>query len=848
MVNNLSKKIIFFVTIIFFVNFISASFSNGNLNHLIGETYAPEGEINGWVNVSLSNEPTNSVLSSLIGSVQNNINLIDLIKKDSNSEFSYTCNPLDCNSDYSTSDSGEPSKIFNLNSMDSLIIGFKITSSQIITDVPSFSIKIASNNPESKDLPLAVDVLNDGQIDWKSNVSSNNFNDAQHGCYSEPSINPPAGIVSTQYCERLSLSQSPKVNISANVIGTGNVMFTMSIQDVNGSSSKSCTTPIATGSGEIGCIPSNFPVNNGNYFVCIKTTNSADANKYQIGYEQTNPCGFSGNYNGNYNFDFNIFAKTAKYDTLGIVTLNDPSIKNEIKDYLSTKYGDNCTNGCIIPIKFISGADQQVSVTEPSLTYFSGISVTEILLYNLDEIPAMINSGFQKLFLDQARFKVPDSYGNYTASLSLDGNNIFSDQISVGEVPTIKYLTPLKTAVKYPTKFDVIVNSTDNITSYIWDFGNGNNQTTKTNEIVYSYSESGTYKITVSAVDSSGRGSSKIFNVTVTPASEIVPSLLQSTTDNINSLQNQLSNFSDFEQRSINSLLKLNDTLALISTLKNSISDNSSETDYESVLQQLLNIKIPQSIEETTSSSNIIFYPQLNDINLNALTQITKESYSSGGEDAYKNAILAWDEANVDISLDYHEISAVYADYEGSLLKTFDMTITKKGDNTNSSYVIIKDLNDLFFSKNYSQQEQAGYTYLKLNDQKTNIVFSTTDNVDFVTLPLFVSPKISDLSVEGNVTPLQENSQRWITFGIIAGLIILAGLLTWFIIRMWYRKKYENYLFKNKNNLYNLVNFIDSEKKKGTSEKDIRSKLKKTGWNLEQVDYALKKYSGRKII
>ena len=847
MVNNLSKKIIFFITIIFFINFISASFSNGNLSHSIDKTYGPSTVIKGWINISLSNEPTNSILSGLVGGVQSNINLIDLIKKDSNFGFIYTCNPLDCSSDYSTIDSGELQKTFSLNNIDSSIIGFKITSSQLITDIPSFSIKIASNNPESKDLPLAVDILNDGQIDWKANVSSTNFSDAQHGCYSSPSINPPAGIISTPYCEKISLSQSSGVNISANVIGTGNIMFTMSIQDVNGTSAKTCTVS-TTGSGDVGCIPSNFPVNDGDYFVCIKATSSADATKnYQIGYEQTNPCGFSGNFNGNYNYDFNISAKTAKYATLGTVTLNSPAIKNEIKDYISTKYGDNCTNSCIVPIRFISGVSQQINVTEPSLTYLSDIASTEITLYNLNEIPAKMSSPFQKLFLDEAKFNIPDSYGNYTASLSLSDNNIFSDQISVGEVPTIKYLTPLETAVKYPTNFRVMVNSTDNITSYTWDFGDGDIQTTTTDNIVYSYNESGTYELTISTLDSSGRTSSKMFNVTVTPASEIVPLLLQGTNENINSIQNQLSNFSDFEQRSINSLLKLNDTLVLISDLNNSISDNTSETDYEAILQQLLDIKIPQSIERTASSSNILFYPQIDNIDLNALKQITKESYGNEGEDAYKNAILAWNEANVDVSLDYNEISAVYEDYEEPLLKTFDMTFTKKGE-TNSSYVIIKDLTDLFFSDNYSQQEESGYTYLKLNDQKTEIIFSTTDNVDFVNLPLFVSPKISDLSVEGTVTSFQQNSQRWVTFGIIAGLVIVGGLGLWFVIRMWYRKKYENYLFKNKNNLYNLVNYIDAEKKKGTIEKDIRTKLKKTGWNLEQVNYALKKYSGRKII
>ncbi len=47
-------------------------------------------------------------------------------------------------------------------------------------------------------------------------------------------------------------------------------------------------------------------------------------------------------------------------------------------------------------------------------------------------------------------------------------------------------------------------------------------------------------------------------------------------------------------------------------------------------------------------------------------------------------------------------------------------------------------------------------------------------------------------------------------------------------------------------NLYNLINYIENEKKKGTGERDIAGKLKKSGWNSEQVTYALRKYAGKR--
>ena len=75
---------------------------------------------------------------------------------------------------------------------------------------------------------------------------------------------------------------------------------------------------------------------------------------------------------GIYNYDFNISAQTKKYAPIGTITLNSPVIKNNIKNYISTRYGNNCTNGCIIPINFTSGTNQKISVTQPSLSYVTG--------------------------------------------------------------------------------------------------------------------------------------------------------------------------------------------------------------------------------------------------------------------------------------------------------------------------------------------------------------------------------------------------------------------------------------------------------------------------------------------
>ena len=62
----------------------------------------------------------------------------------------------------------------------------------------------------------------------------------------------------------------------------------------------------------------------------------------------------------------------------------------------------------------------------------------------------------------------------------------------------------------------------------------------------------------------------------------------------------------------------------------------------------------------------------------------------------------------------------------------------------------------------------------------------------------------------------------------------------------WYKRRYENYLFKNRNNLYNLISYIENSKKKGMKDGEITSKLKKSRWKSEQISYVMRKYSGKR--
>ncbi len=857
MVKNKLKGVVAVFVAIFLVSFAIAIVTKGNLTHSIEKTYAPTDTIKGWINISLSNEPITSLLKSSFGG---NITLIDLIKKTSNSAFEYSCSPLSCEANYLAT--GEAtSKILNLNENQTVLGGINISKKGgLLTDISSFTVHLASNNPETEKLPLTIDILRDGQKEWISYVASENFGQENYGCFIGTSGMSKANIANIPYCQRIRLSKTPETDIGAYVEevtpGVGLVNFDMTIAKTDGSRSASCPTS-ASESGRVSCIPINFPINeDGDYHVCIKTSSSMDINKYKIAYEQTSPCGFTGTFEGVYDYDFEIFARPKMYaananfylDDDGLIGAGSPvsNIEQYLESYIADTYNNNCSNDCIIPIEIFSGVQQQLNITELSLSYVIKISDTTHNIYEVSVSPSRMSSpGFQKLYLTDAGFEVPAEYGNHTFSLSLNSEELFSENIVVVPIAGIKSLNPTKTAIKYPTKFTILLNQTQNISQYLWKFGDGNSQTTATNSVTYTYNTVGEYKMTVTIVDSKARNSSKEFSITVGPASTIVPDLLSQAETSLAYIKSQIANFSAFEQKALDYSLKLEEIGADITRLKSSISGASSEAQYEAVLGELLEMKIPISLAKTAYSEGISFYPKGEVIDMGIVKKIGGGDYETNKEDEYKEAVLAWEQANTNTVLVYSEISSIYSDYEEPFLRTFDISVTNS--NQAQAYLIIKSMDNLLFKEDYSEIEEDGYFYIPLNQGGNNFVFSTTEDVDFISLPAFVSPAISQLSL-AEWTPLTPEGglKRWILFIIIVVLIILAALCIWIFLQMWYKRKYENFLFKNRNNLYNLMNYIGNEKKKGTSEKQMAEKLRKAGWNSEQTRYALRKYSGKR--
>jgi len=853
------KKYFLFLVCLLMISLASASAIVGNYS--IEKIYGPNSNLMGWINISLEEEPSNSSLTAFSG----NISIKDFLD---NSLADYDCDPADCGADYSSS-TGQQSKSFSLAPLQEKIIGLQISGE--LDEISSFSLDVASDAGEYEAPQLFIDVLNDGEYEWYPYAASGQFGEENYGCYEYTSSK--ANITQIEYCEKITLPSFPSLRIGADVVGSGNANFKLSIENDN--YYKECSAS-ASGSGKISCGINLTTDEKQDFFVCLMAANPEDEKKYSVYYETDEPCGFSDYYEGEYEFDFSIFAQTEKYDnvgnfelsTAGVQDLSNVNLEEYIEDYIfdDNRYDGNCTNGCIVPVKFISQKQQTIIISGAGLSYTSGISATTNDIYDVTEEAAKINMDFQKLNLEKSKLLTPESYGSKTLRLLLGEEEILEERIEVVAVPVIDAVVPLTLPAAVEVDFYAFVSGA-NITKYTWDFGDGSEEITTTeNRTKHAYNATGNYDLTIKVANNLGVGS-RIFSVNVESPYDDINRTLEEKKAELEEIQTQTDSLEGWYKQTIIELLKLDEIESAINAVERKYGVSSRDAEYVEVMKELNEIEVPVLESRRVGGA---YVPNEDFIDPAYLVEL---GYAQSNPEIYKGSIAQWINENLDINIDGKVYNAVYDDRTEGLASVFALKIHPKIEISFTTHLIIdKNYSDMVFKEDYQERlvkEAVAINFAELNPEEEKIIeFMVQEAIDITKFPAYVSPKFSELPPPNEtVTPcdydkiceknLDENSDNCPSDCIPIGkiwkrrifwliILLICAFIVYIAMQEWYKRYYEKHLFKDRRDLFNLVWFVSNAENQKLTRGDIREKLKEYGWTGEQITYAYKKANGKR--
>ena len=282
------------------------------------------------------------------------------------------------------------------------------------------------------------------------------------------------------------------------------------------------------------------------------------------------------------------------------------------------------------------------------------------------------------------------------------------------------------------------------------------------------------------------------------------------------------------------------------------------EEGFLKVAKSLYALDVPATVYVSDQSQSPLM-TDLNDIDPEPVQMIGGGS-SEENLDGYKNPILRWQSEFVDSTISIEKISSVSSSgTRSNVLVAYSVSVTPN-DVGESYFIIGKDRGDLYFKEDAGARKEGSSTAIILESGETkNFDFYYTGSED---ASLFVSPKLGVLVVNADIDTtcnsnnrcekdLGENSDncrhdckpvwRMIIYLILALVFVL---ILYTVLQVWYKTRYERFLFSDRRLLFNLVMFITNARARGMSDDQIYKMLAKNGWSSERINYALRKSRG----
>ncbi|MBI5148711.1 PKD domain-containing protein [Candidatus Pacearchaeota archaeon] len=866
-----------------FLSLANALVITGALNtfNLTKTSYAPGELLQGTMNISLRDELIDSIVKTSLINFQTK--LIDFLNNtDLVAGKDYICNPASCGSFYDVR--GTPEKIKTIMSK---IVGPMVVGKNLEIKPQALTFNVSAAETSSlifTSSPVKIDLLNDGTIDWMYLDASDSFAAKLYSpCYTEVNATRDFLIDANGFCQKINLPESSKFKINALVrkTGTAEGNLYVSLYDKEADyASDWCDMPEPTSTtySEISCIADFTSTGDGEYYVCIKDTESDYA--YKIKGETTDekiskeacPGGYRGlpqdassdkadvaiSVNAAY---IAPFTKTLVFNSEEFDKTHSGTLREYLQDYISNKYGNDCiTNKCIIPINITSKISIRISNLD--IAYCSGsLCETTEYMYDVVTSNAKIKMNYTMLPIQAANLSAPKTPANYTARVFIGDKEIGTAEITVEKVPIVVAITPKIIPAATPTIIIALVNSTFNVTKFEWTFGDDSSETTTSNTVSHTYTSTGTFKISVKVTDIRDKSSTSYFTVIAGSPKDMINSSITQKTKQVDDFVSTLNSYPDWEIPIIKQVAGIDGIKATINTAKTSFSTATTEEEYLQIMSTLSSLSIPVTISAVSTTSEFEYPVDPNKVDPDLVSKAGAGSYDPEKTDEVRNAIAGWATDNLNIKLQGTVFDIKKEDKTDDYVSVINLKVNPKTSINDSFLIILADYQKTKFADNYNQKNIDGYIAITL--KSGNFEFAIPGRIDLSDFDLFISPNFEDLGagivIECNdngicESDLGENYKNcrvdckpigigiFLAIGLIVFVFILYLFLGW-----WYETKYESYLFKNRQDLANIILFVSNALNRGVDEKEMREKLKKAGWNGEQIEYAINKVKGKKM-
>ncbi len=879
---------------------VIANIQFGNLSHEIEKGYITEEVLRGWVNFSLNNQPGDTLITGFNNNItlqkflENNGIICDLI-----GPYDCSCFPKHCEPTYSLIGSSATQKIFNIGLIDKKIFGVKLTGN--VSRIVNFSFDVSTDAGESCIKPLILDLFNDDNPEFKAYETSSNTCSITkpYGCYkSEHKL----GVISFDsvnkvYCGVINVPPMRGFQIGAKIEGNGIANFQMIFD--SGGGGKTCIFTVSS-SGEGSCNISLADDLGGytNATVCISAFSGQggpkNATSYNISYEDNEKCGYVEAKDENNrvtsvnNHDFEIFAKPLKYSRVSNFKVSQAMFSRDVEtlnqrvfNYINSKYSANCNPECIVPVKILSGIKQNVTISNLFIDYeINGLNTQgseSNSFYELGIIAPLFTSEFLKLYLEKANITVPLTEGEKNFILNI-GDKTIRQNISVMKVPKIIDIIPRDPVFLVPTSFKIILDATpknnSNLT-YTWDFGDKSLlQTTTTNNLWHTYNNKTTFLLTANVSNNKGT-SSKTVAINVASPYNAINKTIARYKENLARVKITINSFSDvWMQIPVETKIRLEDLQRDVTRLENKYKDTRQSDDDElvKIMKELVALRIPAQLEKTVEIKKMNFFQNPETLDLGVLEEGLELGAAESGKDEedYAKAINSWLMKNLNMTIETKTYSLYYDDGSGNVLFSHVKINLKALDDVDVFYIVVnKEANtDINFKETSDVDEideehkEIKVSNLNVNEPVKVIEFLYPDSIKVISPPIFVSPEFRELEFtnipevicnkngkcEGDETPdnCRADCKPWNWMFLWLGIVLAVVFIGYIILQEWYKKHYENYLFKDKNKLFNLVTFISIGVNQKMDKDAIFEKLKPMKWSKEQMDYAWKKMRGER--